>query len=360
MGIIIGRHPAGRLNAITDVKGVRVGHATLSSGRGKLVVGKGPVRTGMTAVIPAGGDLWRSKLVAGGFVLNGNGEATGLMWLLESGILETPIALTNTLSVGTVHKALVDWMLERHPAIGVTDDTLAPLVFECDDSSLNDIRGQHVKARHVFAALKSASSGPVVEGAVGAGTGMMTYEFKGGIGTASRRLAKKNGGYTVGVLLNANHGRRPTLRVKGVPVGEEIRDLMPGKFQDGSIVIIVATDAPLESRQLCRLARRAMLGLARTGAVAMHGSGDVAIAFSTANRIPHYPKRPTFRLEVLSDFFIDPLFEAAAEATEEAVLNAMLAAKTTVGRDGYAAYALPHERLKEIMKRYTEKSREAS
>ncbi|MCX5788849.1 MAG: P1 family peptidase [Elusimicrobia bacterium] len=359
LGIVIGRHPAGRLDAITDVRGVRVGHATLNSGSGRLVVGKGPVRTGVTVIIPAAGDLWRSKLMAGGFVLNGNGEAAGLMWLLESGILETPIALTNTLSIGTVQKALVDWMLGRYPGIGVTDDTLAPLVFECDDSGLNDIRGQHVKGRHVFAALKSASSGPVAEGAVGAGAGMMTYEFKGGIGTASRRLGPENGGWTVGVLLNANHGRRPTLRVKGVPVGEQLRDLMPGKFRDGSIVIVVATDAPLESRQLCRLARRAMLGLARTGAVAMHGSGDVAIAFSTANRIPHYPKKPTLRLKVLSDFFIDPLFEAAAEATEEAVLNAMLAAKTTVGRDGNTVHALPHDRLKSLLARYMPVPQEA-
>jgi len=350
LGIVLGRHPTGRHNAITDVSGVRVGHATLISGHGPLVVGKGPVRTGVTVIVPAGGDVWNSKLMAGGFVLNGNGEAAGLMWILESGILETPIALTNTLNVGTVQKALVDWMIERHPAIGVTDDTLSPVVFECDDGSLNDIRGQHVKCKHVFAALRGASSGPVAEGAVGAGTGMMTYEFKGGIGTSSRRLRRQNGGYTVGVLLNANHGKRPLLRVKGVCVGERISDLMPGKPQEGSIVVVIATDAPLDSRQLCRLAKRAMLGIARTGAVATHGSGDVAVAFSTANRVPHYPKKPTFRVELLSDFFLDPLFEAAAEAAEEAVLNALLAATTTVGRDGNTAHALPQDRLLELLR----------
>lgn len=352
LGIIIGRHAAGRRNAVTDVRGVRVGHATLVRGRGRLVAGKGPVRTGVTVVIPAAGDVWKSKLMAGGFVLNGNGEAAGLMWVLESGVLETPIALTNTLGVGTVQKALVDWMLRSHPDIGVGDDTLSPVVMECDDGSLNDIRGQHVKPPHVFAALRSARGGPVAEGAVGAGTGMMCYEFKGGIGTSSRRLSRKQGGYTVGVLLNANNGKRHLLRVKGAPVGEAITDLRPGKPQEGSITVVVATDAPLDGRQLSRLARRAMLGIARTGAVAAHGSGDVAVAFSTANRVPHYPKKPTYRVRLLSDFHIDPLFEAAADAAEESVLNALLAAKTVTGRDGNTAHALPQDRLLQLLRRH--------
>lgn len=352
LGIVIGRQPAGRHNAITDVRGVRVGHATLVRGHGRLVPGKGPVRTGVTVILPAEGDVWKSKLAAGGFVLNGNGEAAGLMWVLESGVLETPIALTNTLNVGTVQKSLVDWMLRSHPAIGVDDDTLSPVVMECDDGSLNDIRGQHVKPRHVFAALRSARRGPVAEGAVGAGTGMMAYEFKGGIGTSSRRLSRRQGGYTAGVLLNANNGKRHLLRIKGVPVGEAITDLRPGKPQEGSIVVVVATDAPLDGRQLCRLARRAMLGVARTGAVAAHGSGDVAVAFSTANRIPHSPERPTYRARCLSDFHIDPLFEAAADAAEESVLNAMLAAPTVTGRDGNAVFALPQDRLLRLLRRH--------
>lgn len=351
LGLRLGDFPAGPHDAITDVAGMRVGHATVSTGDGALVPGKGPARTGVTVLLPDG-DLWTAKLPAGAFVLNGNGEATGLMWISESGILETPIALTNTLSVGTVQKALVDWMLAGHPAVGVSDDTLTPVVLECDDSTLSDIRGQHVRPEHVRSALASAASGPVAEGAVGAGTGMVSFEFKGGIGTASRVVPVGAARYTVGVLLNANFGRRELLRVAGAPVGREIADLRPRLKQEGSVVVLLATDAPLESRQLSRLAKRAMLGLARAGAVAYHGSGDVAIAFSTANRIPHYPKEPVLELRVLSDFWLDDLFEAAADAAEESVLNALLAAKTTVGRDGNTVHALPLDRLKESLRRH--------
>ncbi len=351
LGVIIGRFSPGKFNAITDVKGVRVGQVTLSSGSGKLVPGKGPVRTGVTAIIPAEGDLWNSKVVAGSFVLNGNGEATGLMWLQESGILETPIALTNTLSVGTVQKGLVDWMLKQHPQIGISDDTLTPVVLECDDSTLNDIRGQHVKTKHVFEALEKASSNMVEEGAVGAGTGMMSYEFKSGIGTSSRVFTLDNKKYTVGVLVNSNHGQRYNLRVKGTPVGEYIKDLMPKEYQDGSIIVIVATDAPLDARQLSRLSKRAMLGLARTGAVGYNSSGDIAIAFSNANRIPHYPSKPVLNLKVLSDFWLVDIFEAVADATEEAVLNSVMAGKTVIGRDGNTVYGIPHDRLKKLLKK---------
>ncbi|MCX5792892.1 MAG: P1 family peptidase [Elusimicrobia bacterium] len=346
LGIIIGRYPSGKHNAITDVKGVKVGQVTLRSGSGRLRPGRGPVRTGVTAIIPAPGDLWKSKLPAGCFVLNGNGEAMGLMWLAESGVLETPVAFTNTLSVGVVQKAIVDLMLGQHPTIGITDDTLTPVVMECDDSTLNDIRGQHVKAAHVRAALKAASPGPVTEGDVGAGTGMTTYEFKGGIGTASRVTP---GGFTVGVLVNANHGKRHLLRINGAAVGAKIPELMPKERKDGSITVVLATDAPLDSRQLSRLARRAMLGVCRTGAIAANGSGDVCVAFSTANRIPHYPKDPVFKMTLLSDFHIDPVFEAAGDAAEEAVINSMLAAETVVGRDGNTVYALPHDRLKAVL-----------
>ncbi len=310
----------------------------------------GAVRTGVTVIVPAEGDVWNRKVMGGSFVLNGNGTATGLMWIRESGNLEVPIALTNTLSVSDVHRGIIDWMLKKYPEIGISDDTVVPVVLECDDSTLNDIRGRHVKPKHVLRALAEASPGPVPEGAVGAGTGMMAYEFKGGIGTASRVLPKNVGGYTVGVLVNANHGERHTLRVLGVPVGREIRDLMPVERRDGSIILVVATDAPLTSRQLSRVAKRVMLGLARTGAVSHHGSGDVAIAFSTGNRIPHYPEEPLLQLKVLSDAWLDDLFEAAADASEEAVLNAMLAAETVVGRDGNTAYALPRDRLESLLR----------
>ncbi|MEK7746016.1 MAG: P1 family peptidase [Elusimicrobiota bacterium] len=352
LGILVGEYDTGRFDAITDVAGVKVGHATLLSGEGALEPGKGPVRTGVTVIVPASGDLWTSKVYAGSFVLNGNGEAAGLMWIQESGILETPIALTNTLSVGAVQKSLVDWMLKDRPRIGLDDDTLTPVVLECDDSSLNDIRGQHVKREHVYDAFMKASGGWVEEGGVGAGTGMISYEFKGGIGTSSRVLPKTSGGYTVGVLLNANHGLRSTLRVLGAPVGREITDLKPQFRKEGSIVVVLATDAPLDPRQLSRLAKRAMLGIARTGSVAYHGSGDVAIAFSTANRIPHHPDHRLLNLTLLSDFHLDELFEAAADAAEEAALNALLAGRLSVGRAGNTVHGLPHDRLKSALKKF--------
>jgi D-aminopeptidase len=353
LGIIIGQFKTGKFNAITDVPSVRVGHETVKFSDGKLIPGKGPARTGVTVIIPADGDIWKSKINAGSFVLNGNGEATGLMWVEESGIIETPIALTNTLNIGKVQTALVKWMIKNNPLIGISDDTLTPIVFECDDSTLNDIQGMHVNEEHVFSAIKNAKSGQVEEGSVGAGTGMISYEFKGGIGTSSRVVPIKNNNYTIGVLVNSNHGRRNTLRILGHEIGKELYDVVPRAYQEGSIILIVATDAPLDSRQLKRLSKRVMLGLARTGAIAQHGSGDVALSFSTANRIPHYPDNPEYTIRVLSDFHIDPIFEAAVEATEEAVINSLLAAKDMVGRDSKKVYALPHDKLKEILKKYT-------
>ena len=348
LGIPSGLRPSGPLDAITDVPGVRVGHVTLVDAS----TGPHALRTGVTAVVPASGDLWNGKLYAGSFILNGNGEAAGLMWVQESGILETPVALTNTLSVGAVQEGLVRHMLAEHPKVGISDDTLTPVVFECDDSSLSDIRALAVRPEHALEALGAAKGGPVAEGPVGAGTGMTSYEFKGGIGTASRVLSKEEGGWTVGVLVNANHGARETLRVGGAEVGRELTDLKPRYKQDGSIVVLIATDAPLESRQLSRIAKRAMLGVARTGAVAYHGSGDVALAWSTANRIPHYPKEGVLSVKVLSDFHLDPLFEAAVEAAEEAVVNVLLAGKTTVGREGNTVHALPVDRLMDSLKRH--------
>jgi D-aminopeptidase len=352
LGIVVGALPPGPLNAITDVKGVRVGHVTLRRGDGPLRPGQGPVRTGVTAILPHGGDLWREKVPAATWVLNGTGEMTGSIWINTQGALEVPILLTNTMNVGRVMEGVVASMLKRYPDIGIGDDVVAPTVAECDDSTLNDARGLHVSVADTVRAIEEAREGPVAEGAVGAGTGMIAYQFKGGIGTASRVLPQDRGGWTVGVLVNANSGRRRDLMVAGVPVGREITDLMPVHAADGSIIIVVATDAPLDHLKLQRLAARGGVGLARTGTFVNHGSGDIVLAFSTGNRVPHYPKERTYTMTVVADAHLDPLFSAAAEATEEAILNALTMAETTVGRDGNTAHALPLDRLAAIMKKY--------
>jgi D-aminopeptidase len=354
LGIVVGAYASGPLNAITDVAGVKVGHTTLISGEGPLKPGSGPVRTGVTVVIPRD-DVWHKKVPAGSFVLNGTGEMTGLAWVSESGFLEYPIALTNTLNVPRVANGVMTWMIHQYPEIGITDDTLTPVVAECDDGRLNDIQGRHVSEAHVSAALDGATSGPVQEGTVGAGTGMVSYGFKGGIGSASRKLSDQEGGYTVGALVNANHGRRPELIVAGVPVGRlydaspaAATTVQPGQ-SEGSIIIILATDAPLDARQLNRLAKRAALGLARTGSTARHGSGDFILAFSTANVIPHYPERPTYPLIHLADTHMNPLITATVEATEEAILNALTMATTSVGRDGHRVEAISLTRLRDLL-----------
>ena len=356
LGIVIGQYSTGAQNAITDVAGVKVGQTTLVTGEGALVPGHGPVRTGVTVVIPRD-DVWHKKVPAGSFVLNGTGEMTGLAWVSESGFLEYPIALTNTLNVPRVANGVMNWMIARYPEVGITDDTLTPVVAECDDGRLNDIQGRHVSEADVVEAIDSASSGAVQEGTVGAGTGMVSYGFKGGIGTSSRRVSETEGGYTVGVLVNANHGRRPELVVGGVPVGRlyeavlpVAQALSPGQ-SEGSIIVIIATDAPLDGRQLTRLAKRAALGLARTGSTARHGSGDFMLAFSTANVIPHYPTDRTYTLTQLADTHMNPLITATVEATEEAILNALTMASTVVGRDGHRAEAISLTRLRTILDR---------
>lgn len=349
LGFSIGTLAVGPNNAITDVHGVKVGHTTLRSGEGKLVPGKGPVRTGVTAIIPHDGDLWAERVSAGAFVLNGNGEVTGLHWVKESGFLEGPILLTNTLNVPRVMDAAVTWMLERNPAIGVDDDTYLPVVGECDDSSLNDIRGRHVREKHVLAALNGAKSGRVEEGAVGAGTGMICYDFKGGIGTSSRVLAKEDGGYTVGVLVNCNHGDRHTFRIEGAPVGRILKDDLATEHREGSICIVVATDAPLNALQLERLAKRAALGLARTGAVAHNDSGDFVVAFSTTRKIKRAETRRQLKLPEVNIECLNPLFEAAVEAAEEAIINALFMAETTIGQSGNEAHALPINQCVEVL-----------
>ena len=342
----------GPLDAITDVAGVEIGYTTLISGEGPLKVGVGPVRTGVTAILPRGHqDTLEKPVFAAGFSLNGNGEMTGAEWVEEGGFLEGPVMLTNTHSVGTVRDAVIKWRV----AHGAPDASgywwSLPVVAETYDGYLNDVNGFHVRDEHAFHALDSAAPGPVAEGAVGGGTGMVCYEFKGGTGTASRRLDAKAGGYTLGVLVQANCGLRRQLTIAGVPVGRDL-DLPSGREDDlGSIIIVIATDAPLLPHQLKRLARRASMGLARTGSVSGNGSGDIFLAFSTANPDAATPEG-TARLEMLPNDRMNPLFDATVQATEEAIVNALVAAEPMTGRDGHHVPALSHERLRETLRKY--------
>lgn len=358
LGLEIGLQSPGPLDAITDVAGVRVGHVTLVRGDGPLAVGRGPVRTGVTVIQPHEGEVGWEPVFAGAHTLNGNGEVTGLEWVRESGMLTTPIGLTNTHSVGVVRDALVAaGVRARRPD---RPRWALPVVGETWDGYLNDIDGQHVTAEHVFGALAAAREGPVEEGGVGAGTGTRAFGFKAGIGTASRRSGAEAGGYTVGVLVQANHGRRERMLVDGVPVGREIgageapEDPLPAP--GGSIIVVVATDAPLLPHQCRRLAQRASLGIARSGGGGEHSSGDMVVAFATGNRglrsEDDQAAPPSAPVAMLSDRHIDALFWGAIEATEEAILNSLLAARTMIGRDGVAFHALPHDRLLEVMARY--------
>jgi D-aminopeptidase len=348
----------GPLNAITDVKGIEVGHTTIISGEGKLQVGVGPVRTGVTAILPRGKQSSTDPVFAGWFSLNGNGEMTGTTWLEESGFLEGPIMITNTHSVGVVRDAVIAWRVKRGPPDASGYWWSLPIVAETYDGYLNDVNGFHVKPSHAFDALDGAKPGPVTEGNVGGGTGMVCYGFKGGIGTASRKVDQNAGGYTVGVLVQANFGRRNQLRIAGVPVGTEITEgtrssSLAGPLSEdvGSIIIVVATDAPLLAHQLKRLARRAALGVARTGSTSGDGSGDIFVAFSTANPEAAKPTG-TIQLMMLPNGRMNPLFEATVQATEEAIVNALIAAETMTGVDGHKVIALPHDRLKQVMTKY--------
>jgi D-aminopeptidase len=362
LGIRIGRMEPGQLNAITDVAGVRVGHTTLIRGGGPLVPGEGPVRTGVTVVIPHDGDIWSEPVFAGAHRLNGNGELTGLEWIREAGMLAGAIGITNTHSIGVVHDALIEAAVRAHP----TSDAVwaLPVAGETYDGALNDINGFHVRADHVHAALAAATDDRVAEGNVGGGTGMICHEFKGGTGTASRRA----GEWVIGVLVQANYGERALLRIDGVPVGAAIPvgevpspwdqvDALGARAsaEGGSIIGVVATDAPLLPHQCTRLAQRVGMGVARMGSYAAHGSGDLFIAFTTGNRdlsrnFGEDDPRPTLPLLMVPDRGINKLLEAVAEATEEAIVNALLAAETMVGRDGIIAYALDPERLSAIMR----------
>lgn len=344
-------------NAITDVLDVHVGHTTLVSGEGDLRVGEGPIRTGVTAILPRGKK--NDPVFAGWYSLNGNGEMTGTTWVEESGFLEGPVMLTNTHSVGVVRDSVIAWIHAESLYDPICGDVFwsLPVVAETYDGGLNDINGFHVKREHVFTALSSASPDPVAEGNVGGGTGMVCHGFKGGIGTASRRLDGKSGRYTVGVLVQANHGARHSLTVAGVPVGHEITDLLPvfrsesSSSGGSSIIAVVATDAPLLPHQLKRLARRVPMGIARTGGMGANGSGDIFIAFSTANP-GAAQRREIAKLEMLPNDLMTPLLEAVVYATEEAIVNALVAAETMTGINGNTVHALPHDRLKEALSKF--------
>ena len=341
----------GAWNAITDVKGVEVGHSTIIEGDGKLIVGRGPVRTGVTAVLPRGRQN-SDPAFGGWFSLNGNGEMTGTTWLEESGFLDGPVMITNTHSVGVVRDAVIEWRVK----FGGPDSSgywwSLPVVAETWDGHLNDVNGFHVKPRHAFEALDSARSGPVAEGSVGGGTGMVCNEFKGGIGTASRVLPAREGGYTVGVLVQCNYGLRANLRIAGAPIGLEIPKERVDRDETGSIIIVVATDAPLLAHQTKRLARRAALGLARNGSIAGNGSGDIFVAFSTANAGAAEEKKGPRTLTMLPNESMNGLFAATVQATEEAIVNAMVAAETMVGRDNHKIFGLPHDKLRAALKKY--------
>ena len=346
LGISIGVLPTGKLNAITDVSGVKVGHTTLISGEN--------IRTGVTAILPFAGNIFQQKVPAAVFVGNGFGKLAGSTQVMELGTLESPVILTNTLSVATAIEAVIDYTLQQQGNEKVY--SVNAVVGETNDSYLNDIRGRHVQKADVLRAIEQAGDGAVAEGSVGAGTGTVCFQFKGGIGTASRKLPESMGGYTVGVLVQTNFGG--VLQVDGVPVGEELnqyylRDQLTKK-EDGSCMIVVATDAPLDSRNLGRLAKRAFMGLAKTGGIAHNGSGDYVIAFSTDStlRVPHNSKEKKQTLSLLTNDAVSPLFMAAIEATEEAIINSLFAATTTKGIDGHTAEALPVEKIIAILKKH--------
>ena len=341
----------GPLNAITDVKGVEVGYRTLISGEGKLQVGVGPVRTGVTAIFPRGKNAV-DPVFAGWFTENGNGEMTGTTWVEESGFLYGPVMITNTHSVGVVRDAVIAWQLKHGTPIPEDDWWSLPVVAETWDGYLNDINGFHVKPEDAFASMQDARSGPIAEGNVGGGTGMICFEFKGGTGTASRQLAAGLGGYTVGVLVQCNFGTRHLLRIAGTPVGYEITGKPIWDSDTGSIIVVVATDAPLLPNQMKRIAKRVTLGLGRLGSVSGDGSGDIFIAFSTANPGAGLEGKSPVDVRMLPNDRMDALFEATVQATEEAVVNAMVAARTMTGPEGHTVEALPHDRLREVLKKY--------
>ncbi len=366
LGIKIGRIKPGRYNAITDVAGVRVGHTTIVEGSGKLIPGKGPIRTGVTAILPHGGDLFLEKVTGTVHRINGFGEVTNSEQIHEMGFIEGPVMLTNTWNVPRVADAVIDWSIERNKSMGVDTWGISPVVTETSDQFLNDARGRHVNREHVFHAIDSAAGGAVAEGAGGGGTGMICYDFKGGIGTASRKLPDKLGGYTVGILTQTNFGWRPQLTIDGVPVGRELAQYKPLRrksetppeaqrpLDGGSVIVVIATDAQCSHRILNRLAMRAQNGLARTGSHTGNTSGDFVIAFSTTRRKKHYADALTYTAEQVIEQgdLINYLFWSVVEATEEAVLNSLFKADTMIGRDERVVPGLPIQETVDVMKKY--------
>lgn len=339
LGINIGTLATGEFNAITDVDGVKVGHITLNEGAS--------IRTGVTAILPHD-DIWKKRYFGAAHTIHGNGEATGIARINQAGWIESPILLTNTLSVGAVHDGVVRYIIKRYP----NDNIILPIVAECYDGGLNDISGLHVKPEHAINAIENAKSGKVAEGCVGGGTGMRCYGFKAGIGTASRVLPQNRGGWKVGVLVNSNGGRRHQLRIDGVPVGKALDDDQMEPGRDGSFIIVIATDAPMSHRQLKQLAMRATHGLARTGTPSTDSSGEFVIAFSTANVFPSSTENGTFQIQMVVNRQLSTLFQAAIEATEEAIINSMTMATTTTGRNDRTMPAIPLDQLRKIMKQY--------
>jgi D-aminopeptidase len=365
-GVTIGAMSAGAWNAITDVPGVRVGHCTVAFGDGPLVPGQGPARTGVTAILPHTDNLFHAKVPAASDVINGYGKSIGLVQVDELGTIETPILLTNTLNIPRVADALIDHMLIAEPGIGISTSSVNPIVMECNDGHLNDIQGRHVHAEHVYRALADAAAGPITEGSVGAGTGMIGFGMNGGIGTASRVLGGPHPHYTVGALVLLNTGRLADLRIDGVPVGRDLaatRGEWATEPQGGSIIIVLATDAPTTNRQLRRLVKRAALGLGRTGATAGHGSGDIALIFSThaANRVPHAPSGPVRTIEAIAEDgpLISALFAAVIEATEEAIVSALFAGHGVRGRDNHYVPGLPVDRVLDNLRAHGRMSTQA-
>jgi len=344
LGIIIGDLAPGPFNAITDVRGVRVGHATIIKGQGR-----GAARTGVTVLLPHEGNIYEERLFASSFGLNGWGEMTGLAAIEETGLLATPIFLTGTYNVGIVQSAALAYLRKTHPRLGLSGGTVHPVVAECFDDFLSDTPSRPISAKDVFTAIENAAGGPVVEGVVGGGTGMTSFGFKGGIGTSSR---KTKSGATVGVLVMANTGGRGQLLIDGAPVGREIRGFEEAEKRTKSIILIAASDAPLLSYQLKKIAKRVALGLARVGAISETGSGDIILAFSTANRLPRVPAGAVQKIRAVNDFLITPLYQATVEAIQEAILNALTSAGTVVGKDGNTSYGIPLDQVERIMKKY--------
>jgi D-aminopeptidase len=347
LGLQFGEFPPGPKNAITDVPDVKVGHCSLQRGEGKLRIGQGPVRTGVTAILPASGDLYAHKVQAGVHCINGFGKSIGLMQIAEVGTIETPLLITNTLNIGKVADGLLDYLIMDE---GLDAPSINPVVLECNDYFLNDIWGRHLGKAEVVRAIQVASGGPVEEGSVGAGTGTAAYGFKGGVGTSSRIISFGNQRFTLGALVVTNMGKKHQLLIKGVPVGKLLDEVEQPQELGGSIIFVLATDAPLAMNQLRRLAARATHGLARTGATSNHTSGDIVVAFSTARRIPFASAEPIALLPELADVnFIDAFFAAAVDVVEESIFNAMFMAETVIGRDGNTLHALPLEKVKKLI-----------